>query len=139
VHDQDMACSHDAPVPFLNIQSRIYFYFFQFCFIEREIYKECQRPNFYSPLVQTDSISSGLGSKSKLCDWSTKHRKTRSKPYRSISALLFSWFRVENVSLWMSHETTRSMCMCQSRNTGTLCCVFVPGLWLFCRKLEKKN
>ena len=85
-------------------------------------------------LVQTDSISSGLGSKSKLCDWSTKHRKTRSKPYRSISPLLFSWFRVENVSLWMSQPLlccwwTLDSWRCRSkieRCIGTSCILDVP-------------
>ena len=93
-------------------------------------------------LVGTDSISSGLGSKSKLCNWSTKHRKTRSKPYRSISPLLFSCilltnfhgFRVENVSLWMSQPLLRcwwapESWRCRSkieRCIGTSCILDVP-------------
>ena len=71
-------------------------------------------------LVGTDSISSGLGSKSKLCDWSTKQGLN---PTGRSLPCSFHGFRVENVSLWMSQPL--------------LCCWWTPESWRCRSKIER--
>ena len=86
------------------------------------------------PLVTTNFKWSGLGSKSKLCDWLKIHRKQGlSSTCRSLPSA-FHGFRVENASAWTSQPLlccwrTLDSERCRTKiekSIGTACILYVP-------------